>query len=134
MRARLLEEADGERYRRYVGSSAHTSVYHTLEWLTLLRRTYGYRPYHLLAESGGQIRGVLPLFLVSSWFRGKNLIGLPFSHAVGMACEDESAGQALIREADRLADRLGVGFVGAFPGGRIRGHRSHRAAGPEARH
>ena len=111
MRTRLLDETDAERYRSFVNDSPHTSVYHTLEWLTLLGETFGYRPYHLLAEADGEIRGVLPLFLVSSWFKGKNLIGLPFSHTAGLACDDDSSEEVLIREADRLADRLGAGYV-----------------------
>lgn len=111
METRLLEAADADRYRSYVRGTSHSTFYHTYEWLTLLRETYGYQPHYLLAEYGGEIRGVLPLFLVRSWFKGRNLIGLPFSHAVGLVYEDVAAGRALIQAADRLGDQLGIGYI-----------------------
>ena len=111
MAVRLLDSTDADRYRRYVNDCPQSTFYHTLEWLTVLRGTYGYRPCHLLAESEGEIRGVLPLFLVSSLFTGRKLIGLPFSHAVGWVGDDEETARALLQGADRLADQLDVGYV-----------------------
>jgi FemAB-related protein (PEP-CTERM system-associated) len=76
-----------------------------------IQETFGYEPRYLLAESGGRIAGVLPLFLVRNLLVGKALISTPFA-VYGGALADSPEALAVLREAARdLGHSLGVQYV-----------------------
>jgi FemAB-related protein (PEP-CTERM system-associated) len=64
-----------------------------------------------LAESGGAIRGVLPLGHIKSLVFGSSLISTPFCVYGGILASDERAFRALETEACRLAERLKVDYL-----------------------
>jgi FemAB-related protein (PEP-CTERM system-associated) len=103
--------ADAQRWNAFLADSPEGTFFHRFEWAAVLRRAFGHRSYYLLAESDGQIRGILPLALVNSWLFGKALISTPFCVYGGILAADRGAFQLLEAEACRLARELGVDYL-----------------------
>jgi FemAB-related protein (PEP-CTERM system-associated) len=102
--------SDNVRWDDFVLGCAQATFFHRSGWQALIREVFRHDTYFLFAESGagGDIRGVLPLGHVKSRLFGNALISLPFSVYGGAAALDEQAASVLEREAERLAERLGV--------------------------
>ena len=115
MIVRELElHADADRVARweaFVTAHPEATFFHRAAWRTVLRRSFGHRPYFLYAESDGAIRGVLPLARQKSLLFGDALISTPFCVYGGVVAMDLAAQEALERAAIELAERLGVGHV-----------------------
>jgi len=68
------------RWSRFVLEHPHSSVFHSLQWLTALRRTYNYRSTVLTCESATEpLKCGIVLAHVNSWLTGSRLVSLPFS-------------------------------------------------------
>ena len=100
--------ADAARWDAFVLGCPHATFFHRAGWQVLIRDVFHHDTYFLYAESGGRIRGVLPLGHVKSRLFGNALTSLPFSVYGGVAALDEDAALALEHEAELLAQRLGV--------------------------
>lgn len=100
--------ADAARWDAFVLGCPHATFFHRAGWQVLIREVFHHDTYFLYAESGGSIRGVLPLGHVKSRLFGNALTSLPFSVYGGVAALDEDAALALEHEAELLAQRLGV--------------------------
>jgi len=84
------------------------SFYHRAGWKSVIETAFGHDCHFLYAESGGRIRGVLPLVHVKSLLFGNNLISTGFTVGGGTAADDDEVRAALDREALALAERLDV--------------------------
>lgn len=87
------------------------TFFHRSGWQKIIREIYRHDTYFLYAEEGGQILGVLPLGHVNSWLFGNSLASLPFAVYGGVAAVSSHAADALEREAQTLAVRLGVAHL-----------------------
>src|SRR2546428_6741918 len=68
------------RWASFVESHPRSSVFHTPEWLTALRRTYNYaRTVFTTCPGDAPFTNGLVLCRVDSWLTGTKLISLPFS-------------------------------------------------------
>jgi len=101
MQIKLLDKEE-EHYRYFIDTNSESSLYHTLEWRDIVQKTYGYKPYYLIAWDAGSIKGVLPLFQVNSLINGKHIVSLPFSHCVSILYQDRSVLGELIECAKDL--------------------------------
>ena len=90
----------------FVGAASDGTIMHLHGWCDAVARAYGHRTFRLAAVEGSKIRGVLPLVLVSSRFLRPSLVSMPYMD-YGGACVagDAAAHEALIAEAQRIADR-----------------------------
>lgn len=102
--------SDAARWDDFVRGCTQATFFHRSGWQALIREVFRHDTYFFFAESsaGGGIRGVLPLGHVKSRLFGNALVSLPFSVYGGVVALDEQAASALEREAERLAERLGV--------------------------
>ncbi|MGB0721429.1 MAG: FemAB family XrtA/PEP-CTERM system-associated protein [Gammaproteobacteria bacterium] len=105
---RPLRADDHAAWNAFVESHERGTFFHLAEWSEVLRRSFGHRPYYLLAENDGVITGVLPLARNKSLLFGDALVSTPFCVYGGMVADDAESGQALRSEAERLARELGV--------------------------
>lgn len=87
------------------------TFFHLAGWEQVLRRAFGHRTHYLLAHSGGEIRGVLPLAEVKSLLFGHALVSTPFCVYGGILAADEEAKRALETRACELARELGVDYL-----------------------
>lgn len=80
-------------------------------WMTLARQAYGFPIYRYQVEEGGEISGLLALAHVRHPIFGNYLTTAPFGSYGGFAFESAAARNALLAEARRLAQTLGVDYV-----------------------
>src|SRR4029077_6656089 len=63
---RRYQVGDDMAWDDFVRQHLHASPFHLMAWKRTIEESFGYRPLYLLADQGGQIRGILPLFLISN--------------------------------------------------------------------
>jgi FemAB-related protein (PEP-CTERM system-associated) len=101
---------------RYVRTAPEATFFHQLGWRWLVERCFGHTAHYLVARRGDRndqrgITGVLPLFEMKSLLFGHSLVSLPFAIGGGLAADDTETAGALLAEAKRLAERLGVDYL-----------------------
>lgn len=111
IQVRACALSDHSAWDSFVREHPHGSPFHLHAWRKAIERTFGYRPCYLLAEEGGRVRGVLPLFLVSNPLLGRVLLSTPFAVYGGALCADDAARQALRDAVADLGRREGVEHV-----------------------
>ena len=87
------------------------TLFHLIVWQRIIARSFGYRPLYLAAMDEGEIRGVLPLFLVANPLTGRTLISTPFAVYGGICAADQPAHDALIEAASALAQKQKVEYL-----------------------
>lgn len=97
-----------QRWDDFVLRCPEATFFHRAAWQSLMTRVFKHRAFFLYAESGGEVRGVLPLAEVKSKLFGHALVSLPFAVYGGVAADTPEAAEALERQAQRLAQELGV--------------------------
>jgi FemAB-related protein (PEP-CTERM system-associated) len=110
-RVRAFGAKDAQQWNAYVRNHPDGTFFHLCEWQEVLRQAFGHRSYYLLAERDGEICGVLPLALVSSFLFGRALISTPFCVYGGIVSDDEEARGALTEHACALARELKVDYL-----------------------
>jgi len=82
-------------------------------WRNVVEKTYEHKPIYLVAKEGSELKGVLPLFMMRSWFFGKKLVSVPFAPYGYVWADKETIEKALVGEAKRfmlLPERRSSGF------------------------
>ncbi|MEW6050254.1 MAG: FemAB family XrtA/PEP-CTERM system-associated protein [Candidatus Zixiibacteriota bacterium] len=95
----------------YVTRSPHSTIAHRSGWRDVMAEGLGHTPLYRMALDGQRLTGILPLFLVTTWWRTRYLVSLPWIDYGGICADDESTEQALLAEARQLASAHGVEFV-----------------------
>lgn len=96
---------------RYIMSHPQGTPFHETRWLDLVRTTFGFANKTLVAADTTEIRGVLPLALVSAPISGRRLVSVPFSVYGGVLASDPEAIGALDAAACQLARQMHVRYV-----------------------
>ncbi len=105
---RAASEADAPAWDAYVLAHPRGTFFHRYGWKRLIESTYRYPGHYLLAESDGELRGVLPLGEVKHLLFGHSLISVPFCVYGGVLADDDGVREALELRAMHLAEDLGV--------------------------
>lgn len=108
---RELASEDFERWDRFVENCSEATFFHRAGWKTVIEKAFGHRTYFLLAESAGEILGVLPLTEIKSFLFGHSLVSNAFCVYGGIASVDDDARYALDQYAQNLARELSVGHM-----------------------
>ena len=139
MRVRTATLADRDSWNSYVQEKAKVEpqlAHHAYDfgWSEILHDVFGHEPHYLLAETGGVVDGVLPLFKLSSLLFGRSLISVPYLNAGGIVANNEAAFLALLESATKLSADLNTSYMelrsrqalSYYPSEMP--HRSHKAA------
>jgi FemAB-related protein (PEP-CTERM system-associated) len=105
---RAYRGLDGAAWNAFVLGQADATFFHRAEWCEVIRESFGHRPHYLLAERGGVLTGVLPLFEIRSRLFGHALVSTPFCVYGGIVAADRESHDALTAAACELARSLGV--------------------------
>ncbi len=108
---RLARREDDRAWDEFVDSHALGTPFHLTAWRDCIEETFGYQPRLMLAEQDGRVRGVLPLFLVSSPLAGRILLSSPFAVYGGVLAADAEAQSALKAGLEDLARSEKVQYV-----------------------
>ena len=111
LQVRRLEAGQESRWDSYVQNDPEATFFHRSGWKTVLERAFRHEAFFLYAESEGDIQGVLPLGYIRSRLFGKALISTPFCVYGGVASCNVAARNALEKEAEDLALRLGADYL-----------------------
>jgi FemAB-related protein (PEP-CTERM system-associated) len=107
----VLDDTARESWDRFVDAHPDATFFHRAGWQRVIERSFGHRTHFLYAESGGAVRGVLPLVHVKSLLFGNSLSSSAFCVYGGPVADSEAALAALDAAAKRLAQELGVDHV-----------------------
>ncbi len=99
---RELEES----WQSFVGENG--ALYHDLRWRKVIEDTYQLHSHYLIAENGGKVEGVLPLFEVRNFTTRKRLLSLPFCPFAGIVAVTPAITSALHSFALNLASEIGA--------------------------
>ena len=75
----------------------------------MVEKAYNHKPLYLIAKENGEIKGVLPLFLMKSIIFEKKLVSVPFAPYGGVCADSETVKNALIEKAKRIISELDMG-------------------------
>lgn len=99
-----LQKKDEKLWDEYVYKSDDSTFYHQIGWKNVVEKTYGHNPIYLVAKEDGEIKGVLPLFLMKSIFFGRKLVSVPFAPYGGVCADDRMIESMFIDEAKRITE------------------------------
>ena len=95
----------------YVRESPQASIAHQVGFRRVIREGLGSTPVYLLVRDGDRITGVLPLFLVRTWWNVAYLISVPWLDYGGICADDAESEALLLEEARRIAEREKAVFI-----------------------
>ena len=93
-----LEREEEKAWDEYVWNSYSSTFYHQIGWRNVVEKTYKHKPIYLIAKENGELRGVLPLFLIKSIFFGKKLVSVPFAPYGGICADNEAIEKRLLKK------------------------------------
>lgn len=111
MKIGLLETGDEPGWDEFVAEHSGATFFHRSGWRRVLERTYGHAAPYLVARSGNQLRGVLPLVHLRSRIFGDSLISTGFCVQGGILAGDSEAATALAEAAAELGRQRKVAYV-----------------------
>jgi len=92
----------------YLEASRRATVYHTLEWRSILKDIFRYETRYAVCRNGaGDIAALLPIAMVRSWITGNRVDSLPFSQYGGPLVSDTGALECIV---EHLKEYLRYGF------------------------
>ena len=106
-----LKRREEKEWDAYVLKHPNSTFFHQIGWKNVVERTYKHKPVYLIARKEGEVKGVLPLFLMRSMIFGKKLVSVPFAPYGGVCADDEIAEKMLIEEAKRITDEYDVDYL-----------------------
>lgn len=112
MRIRRIERAEAGLWDDYVRSHPEATIYHRYAWRAFFADYFGKQTVYLLADDdSGAVVGVLPLVRLKSLLFGDYCVSLPFVNYGGVIADSAAAANALVEEACRTGEDLGVSHI-----------------------
>lgn len=105
--------ANREEWDGFIEAHSLGTPFHLMAWQRMIESSFGHEPKHLIVRSvaGGQLLGLLPLFLVRSRIFGRMLVSTPQAAYGGALASSAAATHALITHARRMAVETRVKFL-----------------------
>lgn len=112
MNVRLAQtQADAQLWERFLALRRESTHCHRWGWKEVIEKSFAWSTFYLLAEDGGEVRGLLPLVWQKSRLFGSFLTSVPYLNAGGVLAESEAAKEALVAESIARARKLGVRYL-----------------------
>lgn len=92
----------GPAWLQYVERDPSSCSSHDPQWGRVFHEVFGHHPVYLQAEESGEIRGVLPLVVISSWLFGRFVVSMPCLNHGGICASSPQARNALLEKAVEL--------------------------------
>lgn len=111
-----VEPLEDLRWIRFLARHPRASMFHTVAWLTALRRTYGYEPVvFTTSPPGSDLQNALVACRVNSWLTGRRLASLPFSDHCDALVEDSADLEAVLAAMERELRRRKLLYIEVRP-------------------
>jgi FemAB-related protein (PEP-CTERM system-associated) len=106
-----LKTSDEKVWDEYVLNHPHSTFYHQLGWKHVVEKSYGHKPYYLLAKEDGEVKGVFPLFLMKSLLFGKKLVSVPFAPYGGGVVENNSIEEIFVKYGAEITKEVDADYM-----------------------
>lgn len=106
-----LKEEDEKAWDEYVLNHPGSTFYHQTRWKKVVMKSYGHKPYYLLAKEDGKIRGLLPLFLIKNMLFGRKLVSVPFAPYGGAIGDNQAIEDLLIEYAVNVTNESDADYL-----------------------
>jgi len=100
-----------EAWSDYVDNSPKATIAHQIGLKKVIELSLGQRPSYLMAYNGSKVAGILPLFIVRTWWGERSLISLPWIDYGGICADDVETEKALLARACRITENMKAGFM-----------------------
>lgn len=111
-------------WQEYVARTPEATICHDIRWHPIIRQHLGHRPRYIMAVDGSEVQGLLPLFVVSTWWGVKYLISIPWLDYGGACADSVEVESKLVERAGEIARELGAQFLELRS---VEAHTSHLA-------
>lgn len=92
------------KWDRYVQDHPHATGYHLSAWRKVVTHAFGHQTFYFMAQNQqGEVRGVLPLVLLSSKLFGRFLVSMPFVNYGGVLADSDEPRDRLLTAALAIA-------------------------------
>lgn len=92
---------------QYVSKEPRATGYHLIGWRRIVEETFGHTTVYFSAiDDQGNVRGALPLVLLSSRLFGRFLVSLPFVNYGGILADDNQTRRDLVDQAIQYATKV----------------------------
>lgn len=104
---RLASAKDSTRWDEFVDNQRQASPYHKMAWLHAVKNSYNYTYFAILAEckESQEIKGVFPVVLMTTPFKGASLCALPYCDLGGPLANCSNTQEQLIQFAVQLTKK-----------------------------
>lgn len=111
LEVRELLPGEDARWDAMVQAHADGTFFHLTGWRRVVHEVFRHEPLYLVAEQGGEWRGLLPLFRVNSPFVGRSMISVPYAVYGGSLAEDDAVHAALLDAAVKHGQAQSLDFI-----------------------
>jgi serine/alanine adding enzyme len=103
----------------YVASRPDAYNQHRWIWRDVIQKTFGHKPFYLIATEREQVRGILPMFSINSRLFGRSMVSVPFFSYGGILANDDVVRAALLQEAIKIAGEIKANHIELRQGDQI---------------
>lgn len=98
-------------WTEFVNGVPGATIAHELGWREVIRDSLGHQPVYLIARDEDKLTGILPLFLVKTWWQSRYVISLPWIDYGGVCAVDRESEKLLLERACELTRRYKAEFM-----------------------
>ncbi|HDS00599.1 MAG TPA: FemAB family PEP-CTERM system-associated protein [candidate division Zixibacteria bacterium] len=98
-------------WSNFVARCPDSNIGHRIEWKEVMEESFGRRTRYLLALDGDEIRGILPLVMVRTFWGAKALVSMPWIDYGGVCAIDDAGTGMLLQKAREIAEQEKAGFI-----------------------
>lgn len=98
-------------WSQFVSDHPDATIAHEIGWREVIRDSLGHRPIYLTASEGPRITGILPLFLVKTWWQSRYMVSLPWIDYGGVCASDNESERLLLKRACEITRQHKAEFM-----------------------
>lgn len=111
-----LQPLSDARWAQFIQGNPRSSVFHTIEWLSALHRTYGYEPIAFTTSAANtDLQNAAVFCRVESWLTGPRLVSLPFSDHCEILAESATDVATIMSALEAQMHRNRLNYVEIRP-------------------
>lgn len=95
----------------YVAKSPCATIAHRIGFRKVIAKSLGHRPHYLLAMRGDSVTGILPLFIVKTWWNKKYAVSVPWLDYGGVCADDSETSESLLDAAKSITRKARAEFL-----------------------
>jgi hypothetical protein len=103
MKIEIANESIMDRWENFIDSNPRAIAWQSFKWLDILKKNYNVKFYPIVALSGNEITGILPLYYLKIPFAKPILSSVPFAVAGGIVSNDTHTEKLLLEKAIEIS-------------------------------